>query len=96
VTKRNPMLHEILGHDFPDYEFQAYPMWVTKPDGTKVIVQNEAEGKALGVEPPAPPKTEAQIRAELEAQIRAELKAEMDEELSGPASKVLPAKVVVK
>ena len=33
----------IRPHTFPPYVYQEFPKWVTKPDGTRVVVHNAAE-----------------------------------------------------
>lgn len=75
-------LHQILGHKFPDYEYQEYPKWVRAKGKDAVLVQGPVDEaqvwKDWGLEPP--PKAETQ--AELEVRLRKEMEAEIREALA--------------
>lgn len=77
---------------FPEYEFQEYPKWVTRPNGQRTIVQNLSEELKVAQESPegnAPAQSEQsekahllrlleQLRTDNDA-LRAELNAKADE-----------------
>lgn len=59
MARRQPMLHELQGHDFPDYEFKEFPKWVTDSAGKRLIVhsaEEEAKVTSGGDEPDETPK----------------------------------------
>jgi hypothetical protein len=77
---------------FPDYVYQEYPKWVTRPNGQRIIVQNLAEELKVAQEDPegnAPQAAEQSEKAHLlqlleqsrarEDALRAELNAKADE-----------------
>ena len=77
---------------FPDYEFQEYPKWVTRPNGQRCIVQNLSEELRVAQEDPegnAPAEAEQSEKAHLlrlleqerskNDALRAELNAKADE-----------------
>jgi len=44
----------INGESYPDYVYQPYPKWITLPDGTAVIVEDEHEHyQKLGTDSPS-------------------------------------------
>lgn len=44
---------------FPPYKFVEYPKWITKPDGTRMVVQDQSEELRIKAELPAQrPQTE--------------------------------------
>ena len=46
MAKRQPMLHEIQGMDFPDYEFQEFPKWIKGDGALQALVKSKAEEDA--------------------------------------------------